>query len=109
MKNYVQKGDCVTLAAPYNVASGAGFLVGALFAVATADALAGAEVVGCAVGCFELTANTTDVIAQGAKVYWDDTNKRVTGTASGNTLIGCALVAKANGDTTCRVRLNGTV
>lgn len=109
MKNFVQKGDCVTLIAPYAVASGAGMLVGALFAVATAAAAQGASVESCTVGVFDLTALSTDVIAQGAAVYWDDANKRITGTAAGNTKVGCATVAKANGDTTCRVRLNGTV
>ncbi len=37
MKNYVQKGETLTLAAPYAVSSGAGALVGAIFGVAAAD------------------------------------------------------------------------
>ena len=44
----------------------------------------------------------------GAKVYWDDTNKRTTTVATDNTLIGVAVEAVASGasDTIGRVRLN---
>ena len=38
MKNYVQPGKTITLAAPYAVAAGDGLLVGAIFGVATATA-----------------------------------------------------------------------
>lgn len=46
----------------------------------------------------------------GAKVYWDDTNKRTTTVATDNTLIGAAVeaVASGAGDTIGRVRLNAT-
>lgn len=104
-KNFVQDGATLTLTAPYAVSSGNGALVGALFGVALADVANGAEGEFSVTGVFDVTALSTDVIAQGAKVYWDDTNKRMTGTASGNTLVGVVTKAKANGDTTARVRL----
>lgn len=104
-KNYIQPGETVTLAAPYAVTSGDGALVGALFGVALVTLANGASGEFKTTGVFDLTALTTDVIAVGAKCYWDNTNKRVTGTATGNTLIGVAVKAKANGDTTARVRL----
>ncbi|MCB1470839.1 MAG: DUF2190 family protein, partial [Rhizobiaceae bacterium] len=46
----------------------------------------------------------------GAKIYWDDTNKRTTNVATSNTLIGVATEAVAGGagDTIGRVRLNGS-
>lgn len=106
MKNYVQDGDTVTLTAPYAVASGAGMLVGSLFAVAAYAAASGAAVEGVTEGVFDLTALGTDTATVGAKAYWDDANKRITTTASGNSLVGVFLLAKANGDTTARVRLN---
>jgi predicted RecA/RadA family phage recombinase len=109
MKNYSQEGDIVTVAAPYAVASGDGLLVGALFAVATSAAANGAEVEAITDGTIRITALGTDTGSIGAKVYWDNTNKRITTTASGNTLVGCLLGAKANGETTALVRLNGTV
>jgi len=109
MKNYIQEGDVVTLTAPYAVSSGGGALVGTVFGVAVTDIANGVVGQFQREGVFDITALTTDVIAQGAKVYWDNTNKRVTGTASTNALIGAALVAKANGDTTCRVLLDGVI
>lgn len=47
----------------------------------------------------------------GAKVYWDNTAKVATITATGNVLIGAAMLAVGNtaGETIGRVRLNGSV
>ena len=46
----------------------------------------------------------------GAKVYWDNTAKRATNVASGNTLIGVAVLAVGAGadEVVGRVRLNGS-
>lgn len=107
MKNFVQPGDTLTVTAPYDVASGAGMLVGLIFAVAAFAALSGAQVEGVTKGVFDLTALNADTATVGAAIYWDNTNKRCTTTSSGNTKIGVATQAKANGDTTVRVRLNG--
>lgn len=107
MNNYIQPGDVVTLTAPYAVASGAGMLVGSLFAVASSAAANGATVEGKTTGVFDLAALSTDTATVGAKLYWDNTNKRLTTTASGNSLVGVALAAKASGETTARVRLDG--
>jgi predicted RecA/RadA family phage recombinase len=106
MKNYVQPGDVVTLAAPANVLSGAGVLVGTLFGVCAYDAASGAEVEVALTGVYTLP-KATGVIAQGAKVYWDNVAKNVTTTAGGNTFIGAAVVAAGSGDATARIRLNG--
>jgi predicted RecA/RadA family phage recombinase len=107
MRNYIQDGTIVTLAAPYAVASGAGMLVGSLFGVATSAADNGAEVEAITRGVADITALSTDTGSVGAKVYWDNTNKRCTVTATDNSLIGVLLAAKTNGQTTMRVRLNG--
>jgi predicted RecA/RadA family phage recombinase len=107
MKNFVQPGDTLTVTAPYDVASGAGMLVGLIFVVAAFAALSGAQVEGVTKGVFDLTALSADTATVGAAIYWDNTNKRCTTTSSGNTKIGVATQAKANGDTTVRVRLNG--
>jgi predicted RecA/RadA family phage recombinase len=104
-KNYVQPGDTLPLIAPYNVASGGGFLVGSLFSVALAAALAGAPVEGRNAGVWDLPKTAGQAFVQGAKVYWDDAAKTVTGVAAGNTLIGVATQAAAGGDATARVKL----
>ena len=43
-KNFIQDGDIITVAAPYDVTSGGGLQVGGLFGVALTTAAAGADV-----------------------------------------------------------------
>lgn len=107
MKNFVHPGDTVTVAAPYDVASGAGCLVGTLYGVAAFTALSGADVEIVTRGVFDLAKTSAQAWAVGAAIYWDDTNKVCTTTSSGNTLVGKALAAAANPSSTGRVRLNG--
>lgn len=108
MRNYVQPGDIVTVAAPYALASGAGCLVGSLFGVSTSVYASGAEAEIKTTGVFDLTADAAATGTVGAKAYWDDTAKQVTGTATGNKLIGVFLAAKVASAPTARVRLDGT-
>lgn len=97
MKNYVQDGGTINVAAPYAVASGGGALVGVLFGVAQSAAASGAEVPLVVTGVFTLPKAASQAWTVGARVYWDNTNKVCTTTASGNTLIGIATRAVANG------------
>jgi predicted RecA/RadA family phage recombinase len=110
MKNFVQPGNTLTLTAPYAVTSGDGLLVGSIFGVAAGDAASGATVEAALTGVFDLTKIGSQAWTVGAKVYWDDTNKRCTTVATDNTLIGVAVEAVAGGagDTIGRVRLNGS-
>lgn len=105
MKNFVQSGVNVTLAAPYALTSGQGALVGSLFAVASVDLANGASGEFVTAGVFDLTKATGEAWTVGAKIYWDNTNRRTTTTASGNTLIGVAMLAAIAGATVGRVRL----
>jgi predicted RecA/RadA family phage recombinase len=109
MQNYLMSGDCVTLTAPYTVASGAGALVGSLFGVATGDVTSGAEGEFKTTGVFTLAKTSAQAWTVGAKIYWDDTAKVCTTTSTSNTLVGCALAVAANPSSTGTVRLNGTV
>lgn len=109
MKNYVQKGETLTLTAPYAVSSGGGALVGSVFGVAANDYGNGEEGEFQVAGVFDLTRETgaSTAFSQGALIYWDNTNKRITKTVGTNKLIGVAVRAAADGDATGRVRLNG--
>jgi predicted RecA/RadA family phage recombinase len=110
-KNYVQDDDRITLAAPYEVASGSGALVGTLFGVAIAGAANAATVTLQTRGVHDLLAEgavSGQDIAVGGAVYWDDAAKRCTKTSTSNTKIGVAVAAKASAATVVRVRLNGT-
>jgi predicted RecA/RadA family phage recombinase len=109
MKNFIQRGDTLTLTAPYAVSSGGGALVGSIFGVAATDVASGEEGEFQVAGVFDLVRETgaSTGWSQGALIYWDNTNKRVTKTSTSNKLIGVAVRAAADGDATGRVRLNG--
>lgn len=110
MKNFVQSGNTITVAAPTGgVASGAGVLFGSLFGVAATTGAEGASVEVVTEGVFDLTKATGagTALTAGGKAYFDATAKKITGAASGNTLIGVALAAATDSAATARVRLNG--
>jgi predicted RecA/RadA family phage recombinase len=107
-KNYVQKGETLTIAAPYDVPSGGGVKSGLIFGIAAGSAVSGVDVDIDTVGVFDLAKVGADVFAVGAAVYWNDSTKLLTSTSSGNTKVGVALVAAGNPSATVRFRLNGT-
>jgi predicted RecA/RadA family phage recombinase len=110
MKTYIQPGHAITLVAPYAVESGDGLLVGAIFGVASHDAVLGGEVETQLTGILDLAKTASQAWTAGAKVYWDNAAKRVTNVASGNTLVGVAVLAVGGGadESVGRVRLNGS-
>jgi predicted RecA/RadA family phage recombinase len=108
MKNYIQEGRIITVAAPTGgVTSGDGVVVGALFGVATKTAAAGETVTIATTGVFELPKLASAVIAAGDPVAWDDTAKQVDVPGPGRYPIGTAIEAAGNGVTIVRVRLDG--
>lgn len=109
MNNNIQPGENLTLAAPYDRNSGEGALVGTIFGVAQETVLSGADVVLVRRGVFELAKTSAQAWTVGAKIYWDDTNKVCTTTASGNVVVGAAVQAAANPSATGIVLLDGTI
>ena len=107
MRNYVQPGNSLAIAVPYagGILSGQGMLVGAFFGVAASDAAQNATVECETRGEFELTKEPALAISQGARVFWDNTNRRLTTTATGNFQVGIATVAALAADTTVRAVL----
>lgn len=69
MKNFVQSGDVITVAAPADVASGQFVAIGSLFGVAQASAMAGDDVALATEGVFELTVLNAAAMTVGAVVY----------------------------------------
>jgi predicted RecA/RadA family phage recombinase len=89
------------------VVSGKMVVIGTKVGVALgAIPIAGTGSVGVA-GVYEYAKLSTDVIAQGAAVYYDAGNDRLTTTAGGNTLAGYAWTAAANPSATVQVLVNG--
>lgn len=108
MQNYVSAGDTVSVTAPYALATGAGALVGSLFGVAVAAYANAAAAELKTTGVFTLAKTTGTAWSVGDKLYWDDSAKSLTKTASGNTLVGVCTLAAASGDATGQIRLNGS-
>jgi predicted RecA/RadA family phage recombinase len=109
MKNQIQDGEVLTVTAPYDLKSGEGCLVGSIFGVASIDALAGQPVQIKRRGVFNLVKTSAQAWTAGGKVYWDDTNRRCTTAATGNTLIGANTVGAADPSDTGAVLLDGAV
>ena len=107
MKNFIQDGRTITLAAPYTVSSGGGLLVGSIFGVASNDATSGADVEARTEGVFSLAKTSAQAWTVGQLIYWDDTNKVATSVLTGNKLIGTAVAVASNPSSTGLVRLNG--
>lgn len=113
MKNYVQHGDTLTLTAPSGgVVSGSPVKIGNLLVVPQASAAQGEEFEGKTSGVFEVAkhgAGSAQAWSEGSLVYWDDSNKRFTNTATGNLLAGVAVAAALTADTAGRVKLIQTL
>jgi predicted RecA/RadA family phage recombinase len=109
MNNKIQNGDTLTMVAPYDVASGGGFQVGAIFAVAAVAALLGAAVEGVREGVFTLPKTAAQAWAQGDKIYWDNVNKRCDSDSTVGLLIGAAAVNAANPSATGDVVLTSSI
>lgn len=108
MKNYVQKGDVVTIPAPADVTSGKIVVVGSLIGVTQKAAVSGAPVAIATEGVYEYAKTSALAIAVGDKVYFDATNNLINKTASGNTLVGIAVEAAANPSATVKFKLGAT-
>src|SRR5579885_3821631 len=98
MKNFIQRGDVITVMAPTGgMTSGQGVLIGNLFGVAATTAAEGESVEIATVGVYELPKLVSAVIAAGARVSWEDTAKQVNLPGSGRYRIGIAIEAAGNG------------
>lgn len=95
--NYVSEGNVVELTMPEDRTSGQGVLVGSIFGVVLVNALSGVATNVARIGTFSINKLVTDVVAQGVKLYWDNTNKRITVTSTANTFAGHAGAAAGNG------------
>lgn len=106
---FVQPGEVIDYTASANIASGQVVLMGARIGVAL-KAIANGETGPMQVtGVFNIAKLSTDNMAQGALLYWDNTNSRLTTTASatsGNTLAGFAAAAAAASTTSVNIKIN---
>jgi predicted RecA/RadA family phage recombinase len=108
--NFINDGELIGFVAPSGgVVSGAIAVIGVnMFGVVQANAASGSNAVIKCGGTHVLRAlnGVSTSAAQGANAHWDATNANVTISATSNLKIGVFETAKANADTTARVRLN---
>lgn len=106
MNNLIQTGEMMDYTAGANILSGAVVVVGVRVGIATTNIANGASGSLAMDGVYSVAKLSTDVVAQGVLLYWDDTNDRMTVTATSNTLAGYATAAAGNGATTVKIRIN---
>lgn len=105
---FIQNGDYVEVTLPYARSGGQGVLVGALFGVCVVDGASGDVINIHTEGVYGLEAATgasTDA-TQWAKAYWDNSAKKITPVASGNSYVGTFAAAKTTSQAFASVRLN---
>ena len=57
-------------------------------------------------GVFQVVKKSADTFTAGQKVYWDNTLKQATSTASGNTLMGITVDQAGSSDSNVLVKIN---
>lgn len=100
MKNYIQRGDTLTVAAPAAVKSGDFVQVGRIRGVAVTDAASGADVELCTSGVYRLEKLGSEAFASvGLPVYvvlsGNGVKKVTTASSTANVLIGINLSTSA--------------
>lgn len=102
MKTFVKEGKTLTVTSPAGgTLSGFPVLIGAgIFGVAVTDSVAGDDVEIKRTGVYSDQVKAAGAAwAQGDVLYWDNTAKAFTKTATNNTRAGVAVVAALSADT----------
>lgn len=105
---FIQDGDYIEVTLPYARTGGQGVLIGSLFGVCVIEGALGDVINIHTSGVYGLEAATgasTDA-TQGAKAYWDNTNRRITPVATSNSYVGTFATPKATSQAFASVRLN---
>jgi predicted RecA/RadA family phage recombinase len=104
--NFVQDGSSIDYTPASDVAAGDVVVQTDLVGVAKLDIKANRLGALAVAGVFDFAKANGTSWTTGTILYWDNTNKVVVTTASGNKQIGKATRAAASGDSTARVRLS---
>jgi predicted RecA/RadA family phage recombinase len=111
MINYIQPGNAITAAAPYQRNAGQGALLGgSLFGVAVDTVASGATGVFWTEGVYELTklSGASESFTLGTRIFWDNTNKRLTVVSTSNVCVGVVTEAAATDAVVARIKLQPT-
>lgn len=103
---YVQPGEVIDYTAGANKTAGQPVLIGTKLGVCIKD-IANGETGPVAVsGVYTVTKLTADVVTQGAALYWDNGNSRLTTTVGSNVYAGYAFAAAGGTAATVNIKLN---
>ena len=107
-KNFVQRGDFLTIPAPATVTSGAPVIAGEIVGIALGDAASGANVDVATRGVFEIAKVAVDDVSLGAEIFWDASAELATtdDDSGSNTKLGIAAAAAGSSTGTVKVRLS---
>lgn len=105
MQNYIESGENLEFTAAAAVTAGHPVSIGFINGVSKGTLAIGEVGVMMTSGVFKFTKQAPLAITAGAKVYWDNTNKYINATSSGNQYIGIAAITAASADTTIIVKL----
>ena len=106
--NYVQKGEIMDYVndTGSDIASGDGVVASTQFGVAITSIANGATGSVAIVGVYRMKKDNSQAFTQGTKLYWNETNKQLTTTATDNKVAGHAFDAAATADTEVNINLN---
>jgi predicted RecA/RadA family phage recombinase len=110
MKNFVHKGDTLTLTAPDGgVVGGVPIIVGALLVIPIGSAPVGSPFVAVFRGVYNLPKVPSESAGQLDKVYYDEANKVFTTDSEGNRLAGVFDVPALAGSEIAEINLTAEV
>lgn len=105
MKNYIQRGEYLTLTPAAAVAGGSGYLSGSLFGVAVCDVAANQPGEFLTEGVVEIAKAPATAVTVGARLFWVPASARVNTTATGQQCVGVAVEAAGADAPTVKMKL----
>ena len=103
---FYQDGKRIDIVQSGDIDSGDIVVIGELIGVQTNQIKKDEKGSVAVVGVFNVQKKAADTFTAGQKVYWDNTLKQATSTASGNTLMGITVAQAGSSHSTVRVKIN---
>ncbi|MDR2763124.1 MAG: DUF2190 family protein [Planctomycetaceae bacterium] len=101
---FIYEGNAVEFLADTEIAAGTVVVQGSLVGITKVDIPAGSLGVLHLVGVYDVEKSNV-AIPIGSKVYWDNTAKKATLNATGNSQLGIAIIAATTDDPIVRIKL----